>query len=133
MYTFQMIIDRLNSSLILKGEILPQDLIGSVRIASEEPMQEHILYLSPDRKKNTTCCRTVTGSMLLYNADLATGLNRILEVFEYYHTILSLYLLYIFSWTLTGVAEIVYFVYCYRKQISILSSKKYANDITSNK
>ena len=57
----------------------------------------------------------------------------VFTVFEYYHTILSLYLLYIFSWTLTGVAEIVYFVYCYRKQISILSSKKYANDITSNK
>ncbi len=57
----------------------------------------------------------------------------VFTVFEYYHTILSLYLLYIFSWTLTGVAEIVYFVYCYRKQISILSSKKYANDVTSNK
>ena len=57
----------------------------------------------------------------------------VFTVFEYYHTILSLYLLYIFSWTLTGVAEIVYFVYCYRKQISILSSKKYANVITSNK
>ena len=86
MYTFQMITDRLNSSLILKGEVLPHDMIETVRIASEEPMQEHILYLSPDRKKNTTCCRTVTGSMLLYDADMSTVLNRILEIFEYYHT-----------------------------------------------
>lgn len=37
-------------------------------------------------------------------------------VFAYFHTILSLYLLYIFSWTLTAAAEILYFVKCYRNQ-----------------
>lgn len=31
-------------------------------------------------------------------------------IFAYFHTIPSLYLLYVFSWTLTAVAEIVYFV-----------------------
>lgn len=36
-------------------------------------------------------------------------------VFAHFHTISSLYLLYIFSWTLTAVAEIVYFVRCYRQ------------------
>ncbi len=36
-------------------------------------------------------------------------------VFAYFHTILSLYLLYIFSWTITAVAENLYFIHCYRQ------------------
>ena len=36
-------------------------------------------------------------------------------VFAYFHTITSLYLLYIFSWTITGVAEALYFARCYRR------------------
>jgi len=39
-------------------------------------------------------------------------------VFAHYHTIMSLYLLYIFSWSLTGVAEIAYFIPCYRRIVS---------------
>ncbi len=39
-------------------------------------------------------------------------------VFAYFHTILSLYLLYIFSWTITAVAEIIYFRHIY-KQIEV--------------
>lgn len=39
----------------------------------------------------------------------------IYTVFAYFHTIPSLYLLYIFSWTLTAVAEIVCFTIYYRK------------------
>ena len=36
-------------------------------------------------------------------------------VFTYFRTITSLYLLYIFSWTITGVAEALYFARCYRR------------------
>ena len=36
-------------------------------------------------------------------------------VFAYYETIPSLYLLYSFSWTITAIAEIIYFLACYRK------------------
>ena len=36
-------------------------------------------------------------------------------VFAYFRTITSLYLLYIFSWTITGAAEALYFAYCYRR------------------
>ncbi len=36
-------------------------------------------------------------------------------VFAYFKTIASLYLLYIFSWTITAAAEIVYFLVSYRK------------------
>lgn len=39
----------------------------------------------------------------------------IYTIFEYFKTIESLYLLYIFSWTITAVAEIIYFVIIYRK------------------
>lgn len=39
----------------------------------------------------------------------------IYTVFAYFHTIPSLYLLYIFSWTITAIAEIVYFIINYKK------------------
>ena len=37
-------------------------------------------------------------------------------VFAHYQTIPSLYLLYVFSWTLTSVAEIIYFIKIYRQK-----------------
>lgn len=36
-------------------------------------------------------------------------------IFAYFHTIPSLYLLYIFSWFITALAEIIYFIHSYRK------------------
>ena len=39
----------------------------------------------------------------------------IYTVFAYFHTIKSLYLLYIFSWTLTAIAGNLYFIYHYKK------------------
>lgn len=39
----------------------------------------------------------------------------IYTVFEYFGTIASLYLLYFFSWTLTSIFEVCYFVHCYRR------------------
>ena len=41
-------------------------------------------------------------------------------VFAYFHTITSLYLVYISSWTLTAIAEILYFRYVYKKMVSPL-------------
>ncbi len=40
----------------------------------------------------------------------------IYTIFAYFHTIPSLYLLYFFSWVLTSIAEILYFVYTWRRQ-----------------
>ena len=37
-------------------------------------------------------------------------------VFAWFGTITSLYLLYIFSWTITAAAEIWYFIRAYRKE-----------------
>ncbi len=38
-------------------------------------------------------------------------------VFAYFGTLQSLYLLYIFSWSITAIAEIAYFIPCYRRQM----------------
>ena len=46
----------------------------------------------------------------------------IYTVFAYFHTVPSLYLLYIFSWVITGTAEIAYFVHCYRKYVRLLEA-----------
>ena len=42
-------------------------------------------------------------------------------VFAYFHTIPSLYLLYMFSWSITAVAEILYFIRIYRQKMAVLS------------
>ena len=39
----------------------------------------------------------------------------IFTVFAYFKTVTSLYLLYIFSWTITGIAEMIYFNRIYKK------------------
>jgi len=44
----------------------------------------------------------------------------VFTVFAHFHTILSLYLLYIFSWTITGIAELCYFIHCYREKMLCL-------------
>ena len=41
----------------------------------------------------------------------------IYTVFAYFHTIPSLYLLYIFSWAITGVAELLCFHRSYKKYV----------------
>ena len=41
----------------------------------------------------------------------------IYTVFDHFHTIPSLYLLYAFSWTITAVAEITYFIIAYKKAV----------------
>lgn len=39
-------------------------------------------------------------------------------IFAYFRTIPSLYLLYVFSWSITAVAELVYFIRIYKRQIA---------------
>lgn len=39
----------------------------------------------------------------------------IYTIFAHFHTIPSLYLLYIFSWVITAIAEIIYFIISYKK------------------
>lgn len=48
----------------------------------------------------------------------------VFTVFAHFHTILSLYLLYIFSWTITGIAELCYFIHCYREKMLAFQNKR---------
>ena len=48
---------------------------------------------------------------------LVMGLHALYTVFAFFHTIPSLYLLYIFSWAITGTAEYLYFRASYRKHV----------------
>lgn len=40
-------------------------------------------------------------------------------VFAHFHTVPSLYLVYVFSWSITAIAEILYFVRVYRKTMAV--------------
>lgn len=44
-------------------------------------------------------------------------------VFAHFGTIESLYLLYVFSWSITAVAEILYFAYSYRRQMRLFEHR----------
>lgn len=43
----------------------------------------------------------------------------VFTIFAHFQTLQSLYLLYIFSWSITAVAEIIYFVRSYRKTMAV--------------
>lgn len=58
--------------------------------------------------------RTVVATVLVILGSVVFRIAWIYTVFAYYHTIPSLYLLYVFSWSLTAIPEILYFVHCYR-------------------
>lgn len=42
-------------------------------------------------------------------------------IFAHFHTIPSLYLLYVFSWSITALAEMIYFIHIYKEKIAKLS------------
>ena len=59
--------------------------------------------------------RTIVPTALVF---LGSGLFRIIwifTVFKYYHTFESLFMLYLFSYLITGTLETLYFIYTYRK------------------
>lgn len=64
--------------------------------------------------------RSVVPTILVILGACVFRLIWIFTVFAHFQTIMSLYLLYIFSWTITAIAEIAYFVPCYRKQMALL-------------
>ena len=44
-------------------------------------------------------------------------------IFACFHTIPALYLLYPCSWALTGFAEIIYFIHCYKQSMKIFNQQ----------
>ena len=61
--------------------------------------------------------RTVVPMIIVISGSCVFRVIWIYTVFACFGTITSLYLLYIFSWTITGAAEIDYFVRCCRRQM----------------
>lgn len=58
--------------------------------------------------------RTVIPTILVILGSVIFRLAWIFTIFSYFHTIQSLYLLYAFSWGITGIPELIYFIYIYR-------------------
>ncbi len=58
--------------------------------------------------------RTVIPTILVILGSVVFRLAWIFTIFAYFHTIQSLYLLYAFSWGITGILELIYFIYIYR-------------------
>lgn len=59
--------------------------------------------------------KTFVPTILVILGSCAFRILWIYTVFAYFKTIPSLYLLYVFSWAITAIAEIIYFLAVYRK------------------
>lgn len=59
--------------------------------------------------------KTVVPTVIVIMGSCVFRIIWVYTVFAYYKTIPSLYLLYIFSWAITAVAEIIYFVFIYKQ------------------
>lgn len=59
--------------------------------------------------------KSVVPMMIVISGSCIFRVVWVFTVFAYFRTIFSLYLLYIFSWVITGIFEVWYFVRCYRR------------------
>ena len=59
--------------------------------------------------------KTIVPTIIILLGSCAFRIIWIYTIFAWIHTIPSLYLLYVFSWLITSVAEIIYFIISYRK------------------
>lgn len=62
---------------------------------------------------------TVVPTILVVLGSCVFRVIWVYTIFAYFHTIPSLYLLYPFSWGLTAIAEIIYFVRIYKKAMQV--------------
>lgn len=62
--------------------------------------------------------KTVIPTVIVIMGSCVFRIIWIYTVFAYFKTIPSLYLLYIFSWAITAVAEIIYFAVIYKKTVN---------------
>ncbi len=59
--------------------------------------------------------KTIVPTIIVIMGSCVFRVTWIYTVFAYFGTIQSLYLLYVASWAITAVAEIIYFIWIYRK------------------
>ena len=62
--------------------------------------------------------KTVVPMVIVISGSCVFRVIWVYTIFAYFGTITSLYLLYIFSWTITAAAEIAYFIRCCRRQVA---------------
>lgn len=59
--------------------------------------------------------KTIVPTIIVIIGSCIFRIAWIYTIFAYFHTIKSLYLLYIFSWSITSIFEIIYFIFVYKK------------------
>jgi len=62
--------------------------------------------------------KTIIPTVIVIMGSCVFRIIWVYTVFAYFKTIPSLYLLYVFSWTITAVAEIIYFACVYKKTVA---------------
>ena len=70
--------------------------------------------------------KTVVPTIIVVLGSCVFRVIWVYTIFAYFHTIPALYLLYPCSWTLTALAEILYFVHCYKQSMSIFKQPQAA-------
>lgn len=68
--------------------------------------------------------KTVVPTIIVVLGSVVFRVTWVYTIFAHFHTIPALYTLYPCSWTLTAIAEIVYFVRCYRQAMMIFEAKE---------
>ena len=63
--------------------------------------------------------KTVVPTIIVILGSCVFRVIWVYTIFAHFHTIPSLYLLYPCSWTLTAIAEILYFAHCYKQAMNI--------------
>ncbi|MBP7955758.1 MAG: MATE family efflux transporter [Faecalibacterium sp.] len=63
--------------------------------------------------------KTVVPTVIVVMGSCVFRVIWVYSIFAHFHTIPSLYLLYPCSWALTAIAEIFYFVHCYRDSMKL--------------
>ena len=63
--------------------------------------------------------KTVVPTVIVIMGSCVFRVIWVYSIFAHFHTIPSLYLLYPCSWALTAIAEILYFVHCYRDSMKL--------------
>ncbi len=65
--------------------------------------------------------KTVVPTVIVILGSCVFRVIWVYTIFAHFHTIPSLYALYPCSWTLTAIAEILYFVHCYKDAMTIFT------------
>ena len=61
--------------------------------------------------------KTLVPSIIVIVGSCVFRIVWLYTIFAYFRTIESLFLLYVFSWTITSIAEIAYFIFCFRREM----------------